>query len=139
MGYQRKRKTYSLTFEGTDYDGLTVRIRGASVEQYARALRLQNVAEENEDSIRELLGLFAEALIDWNLEDEQGAPVPTTLQAVLDEDLEMVLAMVSGWLGAIGGVPAPLEQSSPGGGPSPEVSIPMAPLSASLPPLSMPS
>ncbi|MDT0377225.1 hypothetical protein RM572_00345 [Streptomyces sp. DSM 42041] len=134
MGYVRKPKTYRLEFEDPEYEGLEVRMRGLSTYDYTRALGLQEVKEENPETIRELLDLFAGALIEWNLQDEEDGPVlPRTPETLIAQDLDLVLAMCNAWLAAIGSVPAPLEQNSPAGGQSPEVSLPMAPLSPSQP------
>ena len=33
MGYTRKRRVYNLTFDGGEYDGMQVRVRGLTVAQ----------------------------------------------------------------------------------------------------------
>lgn len=127
MGYKRKPKIYRIRFaDGTEYEGLEVTLRGLSTEQFLAA------EGRSESNLREMVELFADRLVGWNLEGDDGTPVPTTLESVLQEDWVMLDAIFGEWLEAIRGVPAPLEQPSTSGGESPEVSIPMEPLSSSL-------
>ncbi|MCT2591153.1 hypothetical protein LHJ74_14760 [Streptomyces sp. N2-109] len=129
MGYKRKRRTYDLDFTGTEDAGLQVRMGGLSV---AEMLRIQGITEPTEDDERWGFELLASRLISWNLEEEEdGRPVPCTLDAILELDWDFVTRINEAWVDAIGGVSGPLESSSPAGGPSPVVQIPMAPLSPS--------
>jgi hypothetical protein len=59
--------------------------------------------------------LFMDRLVAWNLEDEQGLPVPVTREAVEAEDDDMVQAVIKRWTDAVLGVPAPLESGSTSG------------------------
>ncbi len=136
MSYQRKRKTYVLDFEGTDLDGLTVRARSAPIEH---ALLMEELADftdaktgkQRAAQVRELICHFAEVLVEWDLVDDDGAPVPPTAAglAVLDED-ELAL-LITAYQTAGTGVAAPLGEGSPDGSPSAVPSIPMEPLSES--------
>lgn len=134
MGYRPKRKTYALDFEGTDYDGLEVRLRGLTTGELLDAMEKKDAANEDANSgeFRELLELVAEKIVDWNVEDDDGRPVEPTLAALIDQDPDFNLAIINAWTTAISGVPAPLDDASPGGDPSVEASIPMEPLPESL-------
>lgn len=128
MGYKRNPKIYRIAFaDDSDYPGLEVQLRSLSTAQFLAA------DGRTASNMREMVELFADRLVSWNLEDEEtSAPVPTTLEAVLAEDWTMIDDIFGEWLSAIRGVPAPLESSSPAGEISPEVSIPMEALSPSL-------
>lgn len=127
MGYRPPRKIYQLDFTGTDYEGLAVKMRGLTVgeELELDALRAQ------EGSDRQVFELMAGLLVEWNVDDEQGQPVPATFDGVCTQDAAMVMAILIALQAATSGVSAPLPQSSPSGEPSLEVSIPMEPLSPS--------
>lgn len=91
---------------------------------------------ENKDSytredMEEVFGEFAKVLVSWNLEDEDGEPVPTTYEGLMSYDFQFVLAVVLGWMQAVAGVPTPLDRPSRDGGPSLVESLPMEPLSQS--------
>ena len=133
-GYRRVPKTYVLKFE--DYPGLEVAARSVSVEELLAVLKLADTltTSPDEKQMTELFGWFVRRLIGWNLEDEDGKPVPATLKGLLAQDFEFALAMVNAWVEAIspgksppsaGGVPAP---TGPPGGMPPglaEASTPM--------------
>jgi hypothetical protein len=129
-GYTRKRKTYRLEFDGTDQDGLTVRIRGLTIAQLDT---LQEAEIDNTvDGRRATQELLAEQLVEWNMEDDDGRPLPPTLDSIRSLDPAEFSAIISAWATAIAGVTDPLEPSSNGGAPSLEASIPMAPPSDAL-------
>jgi len=129
VGYERNPKVYHLKFQDGEYAGLEVRVRSLSMKQLL-TIRTGN-GEEGKDGTETAVRFLAERIIDWNLTD-QGVPVPTTLDAILDEDDDFVLAIINKWTNAVSGVGAPLPESSPSGEPSPVASIPMEPLSESL-------
>jgi hypothetical protein len=129
MGFERSPKIYHLRFLDGDYQGLEVRVRTLSMGQLITLRSGQS--DDGKDGTEIGIQYLAERIVDWNLTSD-GVPVPTTLEAILGEDDDMVLAIVSKWTDAISGVKAPLPQSSPVGEPSPVESIPMAPLSPSL-------
>lgn len=131
MGYKPKRKIYNLDFEGTEYEGLQVTIRGLNTGQYMHLFEAKAEAEAGGET-NNLLTIMASRLVDWNVEDEDDTPVPATLDGIKTQDLDFNLAIVNAWTTAMAGVPAPLEQPSIDGGPSLEASMPMEPLSPSL-------
>jgi hypothetical protein len=129
VGYKRNPKVYRLRFQG-EYDGLEVMIRSLSMGQLIKNRTGAN--EEGRNATEDLVELLAKQLISWNLEAEDGTPVPPTLDAIQAEDNDLIFAIINRWMEAVQGVPAPLPESSPSGEPSPVESIPMAPLSESL-------
>lgn len=110
MGYTRNPKVYHLVFDSsTEYPGLEADVRTLSMGQL-----LAIWTKEGANSVA-TFDLFIERLVGWNLEDETGAPVPTTREAVLDEDDDLVQAIVKRWTNEVLGVPAPLESGSDSG------------------------
>jgi hypothetical protein len=79
-----------------------------------------------------MLELFAEKLVSWNAEDEEGIPVPATMDGIRSQDLDLSLKIIDAWTDAIAGVSVPLPETSSAGQPSAlEASIPMDAPSAS--------
>jgi hypothetical protein len=128
MGFRPPRKIYALDFTGTEFEGLEVKMRGVTVGE-----ELEQDALKGKDGFgRYIFELTAKLLVEWNVEDDEGKPVPATLEGVCSQDGTMIMAIINALQAAVSGVPDPLPQSSPSGGPSPEVSaIPMEPLSLS--------
>lgn len=126
MGYTRKPKTYLLVFEGEEYAGLEIHMRGMSMGQM---LDMTEFADGGQGRglamVREALGTLAAGIDSWNLETEDGQPITPSVEALRDLDMPFVLAIVRAWMRGVASVPAPLDQPSPGGVPSLEASIPM--------------
>ncbi|WP_370665402.1 hypothetical protein [Streptomyces sp. IBSBF 2507] len=123
MGYRPKRRILALDFTGTEHDGLEASVRGLTVGE---ELELNEMEWTPQNIVKALV----QRLVSWNVEDENG-PVPTTFEGVCTQDGDMVLAILNALRQANSGVSDPLPSGSPSGGPSPEASIPMAPLSPS--------
>lgn len=133
MGFTRKSKTYKLVFEDEQYEGFTITMRSLSVGELLDFddLRLSpaTTAQEQRDKVRGIATALTGAISSWNLEDEEGDPVPVTEAAILGLDGEMVDAIVEAWVSALIGVSRPLVPRSPGGETTLEASIPMETLS----------
>lgn len=150
MGYKRKaQKNVRVTFaDDHEFAGLELVTKPLNVAEFAQiAMHMQALstslkAEEDPDAamrgIEAFLGqlgaaqeLFAGCLVEWNMEQEDGTPIPADLVGVRSlEDVEF-LKLMTEWLEAIGGVPDELGKDSSSGPNSPELSIPMEPLSPS--------
>ena len=133
MGYRPTRTTYVLDF-GDRYDGLEVKVRAGTLGNMLRIQTLSAKGEEmGEAETEEMFVRFASLLAGWNIEDDDGTPVPATLDGLkgLEPGLAMEIMRAAG--AAIGGVAAPLENGSADGGPSAVESLPTVPLSPSPP------
>ncbi len=134
MGYRREPKIYKLTFVDPDMEGLIVRAKSTSVRQF---LEIQAMADATEASdgvkgMQTLFATFAGVLVSWNLEDENGQELPTTVDTLLEQEFGFVMQIVMAWIEAVAGVPDQLGKASTGGSPLLEASLPMEPLSISL-------
>lgn len=111
-GFKRKRKTYKLDFAGTEYDGLEVRVSGLTTGEYLELVSLSGPTEEGDREVEGMIRMFQRHLISWNLEDEDGTPVPTTYEAVADNDFTMNSTIVNAWTLALVSVPDETEKKS---------------------------
>ena len=138
MSYRKKPQVFTLTWDADSaYPGLTVRVRSVPVGEVTDlAGALYKVTSQGIAAASGAMGtamaMLAGHLVSWDLEEEDGTPVPVTLDAVRAQDLDLILAVLAEWMGAIAGVAPPLPQGSNGGGTFPELSLPMEPLSPSL-------
>lgn len=136
MGYRPKRKTWKLVFADEDMAGLEVAMRSVSVDSMIELAELQAAAAGGSldgAGARKLFAGFAAALDSWNVEDEDGSPVPPTLDGVKAQDLDFVMAIVAAWFEAVTSVDPPSAAGSSSGGTLAEASLPMAPLSPGRP------
>lgn len=119
MGKRRDPKLYRLVFADGDYEGLTMTLRSVSIRDLNA---MATTGEETEAQARmRLTELIASHLVEWNREDENGIPLPATLESLLDEEPKLIHVVVEEWTQAITGVSAPLDGASPSGGLSAEV------------------
>lgn len=117
MGYKRNPKVYDLKFGAdTEYPGLEVRVRSMTMGQLFKTW----TGDETSNGAAATYGLLIDRIVSWNLEEEDGTPIPVTREAVDDQDDDMILAIQKQWLAAVRGVPAPLAGDSSSGGTSPE-------------------
>lgn len=129
MGYTPGRKVFKLKFEG-DYEGLEVKVKSIPLGKFLKFANLLEIDSKNPSSedmkeLESLFGSFAEVLVEWNLEDEDGQPVPCTSEGLFAQDLDMVLTIILEWSSALSSASRPLHKASNGGKQSPEVLIPM--------------
>lgn len=121
-GYVPKQKTYDLDFTGTEYEGLEITVRDMSSGEL--------IDMPDEQTHEAHVKAFAAQLHSWNVQTKDGHAVKPVLENVLVLNRSMNVAIINKWLDALNGVPSgPLQPGSPDGEPSPEASIPMAPLS----------
>jgi len=145
VGFVVQRRRFKLRFQdGSALDGATVRMKSVDLGVYMEMMRLAQVGMVLKDaddlSVAELLTALPEiarlfdvvagALVDWDLVEEDGSPIPATYEGVCSLEPPMVYALVEAWMEAIGGVEAPLRNGSRSGEPAPAVSLPMEPLSS---------
>lgn len=153
MGHRIKRKVFALHFEeGSDLAGATVKVRSIPFGDFTAMIGLAGAAGEaiNESSTAEqilgaidpqdvaqlgrLLTRFGEALVEWDLEEEDGTPIPATPEGVAGLDTDVALDIIGPWVHAVqGGVRpgSPLPDASGSGTSSAEASLPMEALSPS--------
>lgn len=149
MAYTRKPRTFQVVFEEPHpLAGLTLVTQALNVKEFAEfGLKLAAVTEIEQagtdaeqlrqlahllDSVDEVRAMFAEALISWDMLEEDGTPTPATLAGVRSLSDDEFYGLVGEWLSAIGGVSPALEKGSGSGETSPELSLLMEPLSQNL-------
>lgn len=115
MGFKRKRKVYKLDFEGTEYDGLEVKVTGLTTGEYLELISLGGPTDAGDKEAEGMIRMFAKHLVSWNLEDEAGKPIPTTYEAVADNDFTMNASIVNAWTNALTAVSDETAKKSPNG------------------------
>lgn len=129
MGFREQPNTVTLTFEeGDELHGLEVTLQGMSIGDF---MAFTGWDGSDGAGTGKTIERFHEALVSWNLEDSNGAPVPVSESR--NRPHRLILRLNNAYVEALTGVPksAPLPESSTSGGTSPAPAIPMAPLSES--------
>ena len=128
MGYARR--VLRLVFDDPDLEGFEVRVRPLSVGQVTDLGTMDKDLPPGQ-AFERYLPAFVAALVDWNLEEPDGTPVPATLEGLRSLDIPFATALIRAWTAGTAGLSPPLAQPSPSGQPSAEPSIPMEVLSSS--------
>lgn len=128
--FRREKKLYALNFEELDdFGGLEVTMSGVSLERFLSISRLQSQLStpngqttENIEKQFEFIGSLIES---WNLEDEDGKPVPPTYESLKQQDFEFAQVIAQGYFQALASVPKASNSNSNSGPLSEEPFIPM--------------
>ena len=79
-----------------------------------------------------MVDAFLEHLVEWNVEDADGAPIPATREGLARVSSRLGKHIITTWWDFVSGeIPAPLGAGSSSGEPSLVASLPMEPLSPS--------
>lgn len=145
MGYVRS-KHIKVVFDGDHpYAGLEISTKRLSIEDYKEVMKLGRLRVDGMDdeafkAFRRPFEVFGEALVSWNLQDEDDdgevVDVPATVDAILGDPV-WVMPVIKAWMQAIVPPSEDLGKDSDGGETSPDSPaspappIPMEPLSPS--------
>jgi hypothetical protein len=136
VGYKVRPKAYRLVFQDAAMAGLEVTARSLNTGQFLefQAARLDQArgGVAAEPATQKMLEMLSSSIISWNAETEEGVAIPFTMAGLCTLELDFNMAIIDAWMEAINGVPAPLSETSTGGSPSLEASIPMDVPSVSL-------
>lgn len=128
MGYQRPKKVYVLKFEDPELDGLVIKVKSVAMGQMldlpALGSQLKSAKDVDTTELQGLFKVFADALVEWNLEDD-GQPIPCTYEAVMEQDPDFVMMIFTSWIEAVAAIPVPLGQPSRDGSQTQMALIPM--------------
>lgn len=143
MGFKPAQDVVKLTFaEGHRYYGLEVRARVPAMSTLVGLMDLKDLAadsgEPTPDQVRRVVAgldevrqVLADHLLSWNVETDEDVPVPATIEGIRGLSEAFTMGVLNEWMTAAAGVMADLGKDSTSGGPSPEESLPMEPVSAS--------
>src|SRR4030095_1276998 len=117
MAYRRERRTYIMEFADPEYEGLEIKVRSIPIRELTDLMALDPEAEDpviRASSIDKWTAAFAEALVSWNMTDEDDQPLPTTLEYIESEDADFVMTCIAQWMKVISRVndASPLDGNS---------------------------
>lgn len=115
--YRRQRRVYILEFGDPQYEGLEIKVRSLPIRELTDLMVLDTESEDPQvraSSISTMMAAFAEALVSWNMTDEAGQPIPSTLEYIESEDADFIMMCISAWMRAVSSVAdaSPLDASS---------------------------
>lgn len=148
MGYRKTTRRVEVSLQGhplygQDDEYPVAHARGKTLGEYLRLVGFADTeGDEEKNGLVRQLEEFADALVSWNLEDEDGKPIPCDREGLFAIDNDLALSLAKEWIEVLGGKvdnADPLPDSSPAGEQSAAPPIPMAPLSDHPLPTSVPA
>jgi hypothetical protein len=97
MGYRKIPTIYTLA-NLPEEDGLIVRMRAIRIGKVRSLMKAMSSQSESDESLDEMFALLLEGLVSWNLEDENGVPVPATAESLDEMELPFVMTILEAWL-----------------------------------------
>lgn len=113
MGYKPNKKFYTLEFP--EYPGLEITVKGVSIGKLVDISNMSlDLSKESDEDKLKVFGLFAKKITSWNVEHpepeettedgtcaicglEEGAPLPTTAEAMKCLDVDFIMPLILGW------------------------------------------
>ena len=123
MGYKPPKTVFKLDFSATEYAGLEVAVRAGSI---GKLLGLQELADQDAltaAEARQMFAGFAELLVSWNVEDDDGKPVPAAYEGVAAQEVDFIKAIITAYFETTAAAPPPLPGTSASGGNSPVAAL----------------
>lgn len=115
-------------------DLVEISIGSLTVDEFHDGLRLGALAGKSDrvndaavESDAKINKLFVDRIYSWNLEDDDGKPLPVSMQTIGSLPNRTVAIMIREWFQAMTAVPPTSRQSSNGSATSAEQSLGMAP------------
>jgi hypothetical protein len=100
MDFDLTRPVFRLVFDVPEYAGLVVRARSAGAEELATIAELAE--SQTITAVRALIAAFGGLLVSWNAEQD-GEPIPATVEGLRRLDYASLLVIVRAWLDAVAG------------------------------------
>jgi len=134
MGFRPQKTIYNLHFEDAALADLELKVTSCTVNQFNEIMGgATAVGQEAIDGANKLLALFAEHIVSWNLENDDGSPMPITAETLGDLEQPLVIRLIAAWQAAMVTVPNPSRPGSSSGAGSEELSLGLANGSVSQP------
>lgn len=129
MGYKAKR--YRLVWDDGEYAGLEVTMKPASIGQMMEMEQIGGLDPQKTSvaEIRPLIGMLAGLIVSWNVEDDDGQPVPADEDGITGQDIGMLTAIITEFGRRITAVDPTSPNGSPNGA---EAVTPTPPIPAGL-------
>ncbi len=107
MGYRRVPTIHTLD-SVKEEEGLVVRMQSIRLGKMRRLMLLTDSDNTDDSGVDEILNLFEEALVSWNLEDfETGEPVPPTREGIDQQEIEFIMRIIDAWMNQMTGTDGP--------------------------------
>ncbi len=102
-GFRPARAPFKLDFDITEYAGLQISVRPVPMSVMLDVTASATTSDAQ--AFRHIAATLAYALESWNVEDDDGHPVPADLDGLMSQDPRFVTAVIRAWTDAMYGIP----------------------------------
>lgn len=121
MGFQLRRTEYDVPFDDSQFAGLKIRARAMTVDERLNVFFSDELATDPKDTLEQFKAkqdrrfqMFIDHVVEWNIEDECGEPLPVTLEGLYKvAEPQQIGSIVGTWASGRMTVAVPLEPASP--------------------------
>lgn len=102
MGYRKVPRIHTLEFDG-DQEGLIVRAKSVKFGKVRKLLALMDDDTKDQEVMEQITAELADAIVSWNLQEEDGSDIPVSVEAIDDLEFDEVMAVVNRWMDSMTG------------------------------------
>lgn len=134
MGFRPQKTEYNLHFEDKALAELELKVTACSVNEFNEIMSgADAVGQDAINGANKLLAKFAENIVSWNMENDDGSPMAISAESLGALEQPLVIRLIAAWQAAMVTVPNQLRPRSSSGAPSEELSLGLANGSVSQP------
>jgi hypothetical protein len=119
MGFRKERKQYRLVFKDPELEGFMCLCKSLTVDEFMEVTSLASSFRDPKDNdtrkITKTFDILGDAIIEWNLEDDDGNPIAPDSKSLRQLEFDFVMEIMMAWMMAQSGVPSPLLTGSRNG------------------------
>lgn len=126
MGFKGQNRVFSFEFgeDTEEYAGLVIKIKSLPIKKFMDLSKTLGKGQD-EQEMDYMVGLLADNITEWNIEDDDDNTLPISRESVETFDMSFIVFLIDIWMNQMGSVAAPLVKQSNSGETSQELQIPM--------------
>lgn len=114
MARRKIPRIYDLEFDG-ELEGLHIRVKSIKFGKIRQLIAVMDEDDKDVAVMDEISKTLVDAIVSWDLQEEDGTPIEPSLAAIDDLEFEEVIAIVNKYLDCITGPGDELGKDSPSG------------------------
>lgn len=103
MARRKIPRIIDVAFTEGPNEGLNIRVKSIKFGKVRQLIALMDEDDKDVEVMTEISSLLADALVSWDLQEEDGSPIEPTVEAIDDLEFDEVIDMVNRWLDSITG------------------------------------
>ena len=115
MARRKIPRIIDVAFTEGPNEGLNLRVKSIKFGKVRQLIALMDEDDKDVEVMNEISSMLADAIVSWDLQEEDGTPVEPSLAAIDDLEFDEVINIVNTWLDHITGPDKELGKGSSSG------------------------